>query len=236
MAPESVEYELFRADEDTRILARGYYGGIWGAIAFSLFASLVTTVAYLGHTSGQFLLTVMGVTMAFTMLVGFYYILFGGVSLVMGVLFSRLIGHAIDLRKVAVLSACCTVYVPAGMLIWGTPIGGAASLWDAVLIGLGFSIPESFVAVGAWLAADREFQQEEIKANGCRQFDLKILFSVTVLLAAIMFVGQLMKIQSGFYIGFFVALIATSVFVVLVVWLRAKIRKPQHRRDGIGSA
>ena len=89
----------------------------------------------------------------------------------------------------------------------------------------------SFAAIGAWVAADREFHNLKVESVKSGQFDLKILFSVTLILAVLMFLVTLLKLKAGFFIGFLVALVPTSIFTALVAWVRAIVKKPTTARD-----
>ena len=109
--------------------------------------------------------------------------------------------------------------------------GPPAPITLSVEVGLWFSIPMAFAAIGAWVGADRKFHELKVVSVRSGQFDLKILFSVTLILAVLMVLVTLLKLQAGFFIGFLVALVPTSIFTALVAWVRAIVKKPTTESD-----
>ena len=239
MKTHSEEFEAFPADETTEVLARGFIGGIVGASVFSFFVAVYATTivgAFAGSLAEFFgfflgvLLEVFGFFLGVLFIVVSYYTMIGGVCFLLGFGFSRLIGHRLDLRLVATLTACCTAYLPA-VLVLNTPGGRSAPITYPILVGVLFSIPMSCVAIGAWVAADREFHDLKVESDRSGQFDLKLLFGVTLILAALMLLRALLNLEASFFIGFFVALVPTSIFTALVAWVRAIVKKPVSAPD-----
>ena len=228
MKTDSEGYEAFPPNENTEVLAQGFTGGLAGASVFSFLVALYVTVI-VGSNGGGYpeaLFPFFGIPFVLVL----YYSMIGTVCFLVGLGFSRLIGHRLDLRFVATLTACCTVYLPA--MFSGHVAGGRQiPIEYAIEVGLWFSIPMSFVAIGAWVAADREFRDLKVEPVRSGQFDLKILFSVTLILAVLMFLVTLLKLDAGFFIGFLVALVPTSIFTALVAWVRAIVKKPTTARD-----
>ena len=218
MKTDSEGFEAFPDDENTAVLAHGFYGGFVSAIVFGVFVAFYATATVGAYESG--LVVFFG---ALFFLV-FYYAIVGAVCFLAGLGVSHLIGHRLDLRLVATLTACCTAYLPA-MLIRNVPIE------DSVVVGLWFSIPMSFAAIGAWVAADREFRELKVESVRSRQFDLKLLFGVTLILAALMSLRALLNLEASFFIGFFVALVPTSIFTALVAWVRAIVKNQVTATD-----
>ena len=227
MKTDSDRYEA-PVNENTEVLGRGFAGGLTGASVFSILAAFYAT-AIVG-IRGEGLAVVVATFLGVFLLLVLYYAIIGMVCFLVGLGFSRLIGHRLDLRLVATLTACCTAYLPA-VLVLNTPGGRQIPIEYAIEVGLWFSIPMSFAAIGAWVAADREFHELKVESVRSGQFDLKILFSVTLILAVLMFLVTLLKLDAGFFIGFLVALVPTSISTALVAWVRAIGRMPTTARD-----
>ena len=216
MKTDSEGFEAFPDDENTAVLAHGFYGGFVSAIVFSILLAIYASISVGPYESG--LVVFFG---ALFFLV-FYYAIVGAVCFLAGLGVSHLIGHRLDLRLVATLTACCTAYLPA-MLVRNMAGGPPAPITLSVEVGLWFSIPMAFAAIGAWVGADRKFHELKVVSVRSGQFDLKILFSVTLILAVLMVLVTLLKLQAGFFIGFLVALVPTSIFTALVAWILSLI-------------
>ena len=228
MKTDSEGFEAFPPNENTEVLGRGFVGGLANASVFSFLAAFyVTAIVWI---RGNGLLAAVASFLGVFLLLVLYYAIIGAVCFLGGLGFSRLIGHRLDLRLVATLTACCTAYLPA-VLVLNTPGGRSAPITYPILVGVLFSIPMSCVAIGAWVAADREFHDLKVESDRSGQFDLKLLFGVTLILAALMLLRALLNLEASFFIGFFVALVPTSIFTALVAWVRAIVKKPVTAPD-----
>ena len=228
MKTDSEGYEAFPPNENTEVLAQGFTGGLACASVFSFLVALYVTVT-VGINGGGYpeaLFPFFGIPFVLVL----YYSMIGTVCFLVGRGISRLIGHRLDLRMVATLTACCTAYLPA-VLFFNTPAGRSAPITYPLSVGLLFSVPMSFVAIGAWVAADREFRDLKVESVRNDQFDLKLLFGVTLIFAALMFLGMLLKLNAAFFIGFLIALVPVSIVTALVAWVRAFRKKPTNARD-----
>jgi len=223
MKTDSEGFEAFPDDENTAVLAHGFYGGFVSAIVFSILLAIYTSISV-----GPYGWSAVFWGIPFVLVL--YYSIIGTVCFLVGLGVSHLIGHRLDLRLVATLTACCTAYLPA-MLVRNMAGGPPAPITLSVEVGLWFSIPMAFAAIGAWVGADRKFHELKVESVRSGQFDLKILFSVTLILAVLMVLVTLLKLQAGFFIGFLVALVPTSIFTALVAWVRAIVKKPTTESD-----
>ena len=215
-------YEMFPPGEESWVLSFGLYGALLGVVAFGFSCGVFLGALdwwSRGIPNTLLIAPPLGVIFAIV-----FYLVFGSIFYLIGFIISHVSGHTIDLRVLAVLTACSTVYVPFALPAFaGRSVLGSRILERPPVEVLWFAVPlflaMSFVASGAWIGADRRFQEflAEHKRLS-RRFELKNLFGATFVLALLLFLSGVTKLSIVFWIGFVVLMVPVSLVTVVVVW------------------
>ena len=232
-------YELFPADSEARALLAGLCGALIGAAAFGFCAGVHFGIYDLRLLGDPFRILVLPFVCAF-----FAFVLYCAVApifFLIGFVFSHLTGHAMDLRALAVLKASATVYVPFSYYVFGWSNRPTASsfsnLSEHILTTFLFLVPAmTFVSIGAWIWADGQVKKSLLGTTPLQgRFQLRTLFGATFLLALLLFLNQLAKINIMFWIDYLVLLMPVSLLTALIVWVRRSWPQRLHRKTGSDS-
>ncbi len=203
-----------------RVLACGFRGGLVGAVCNGACIGLLGGVTDSGNRAWPANGLAWAIIGAICALIVYFGV--GGVFYLMGFVVSCLTRHTVDLRLTAVVTACATVYIPitlpaVGVRSFSDRSGVYDLQVDLILAGACLLIPMTFVAVGAWVGADRQYQKQLAATTDSKRFDLKMLFGATLVFAVLLSLGSLVELNPLIWIGFLGLLlpvfIATSVIV-----------------------
>jgi len=217
--------EVIPSSEELRILFGGFYGAaIGGAIYGVLLSAFICCNEFYwqGLTSGPLLVPVILMLVAFP-----FFLLVGGIFYLLTLMVDDFTGDSWDLRAMAVLAACLTVYAPFSVFfvnenesVIRLDFFSFQLKTGAFLLLLIPAIAMLCVSVGAWVGADREYQKLSQCNRRTRVFELKSIFTVTLILAAVLTLTRSANIDMIYWLVFIGLMVPVSLVTTVVVWSR----------------